>query len=191
VSRRRLGGAATAAVLALGATVASGAVDPGGGSEVSAEVAELLRTSAQPPVLSLAVDQGGSSSPENLRLDVLSNLADGYAVTVRRTALSRGDLTVRMTGVRPSDAELVLAFPTDWTALPAGTERAFGRRRPGTISDAAGDRWRARLVVGPIGCAPTGLHSGVLAFTTRAGAGTDIARVALEVNVQRNRRLCG
>jgi hypothetical protein len=47
---------------------------------VSAEVAELLRTSAQPAALTLAVDQGGLSSPENLRLDVLSNVPAGYTV---------------------------------------------------------------------------------------------------------------
>jgi hypothetical protein len=140
--------------------------------------------------LAIQVAQGASSSPEALRLDVRSNLAAGYTVTVLRTVLSRGDLTVRLAGFPTADPQLVLDLPTTLTILPAGPERAFGHRT-GSISDADGDRWRVRVLVGPLGCPSTGLHAGELVFTTRAGARIEVARVALRVNVQRNRRLCG
>jgi hypothetical protein len=182
---------ALAALLALGATVLSGAGDPGRGtSQVSAEVRELLQTSAQPAALTIAVDQGSSSSVETLNLSVLSNVGAGYAATVRRTVFARGDLPVRVAGLATTEPQLVLDLPTSLTTLPAGPERAFGRRTK-SISPAVGDRWRLRLVVGPVGCAETGLHAGVLAFTTRAGGGVEIAPVALVVNVRRDRRLCG
>jgi hypothetical protein len=123
-------------------------------------------------------------------LDVLSNVTGGYAVSIARTALSRGDLTVALAGVQPNDQHLVLDLPTAFKTLPPAQERALGHRT-GTTSSAAGDRWTMRIVIGPVGCATTGVHVGELASTVRAGARVEVARVALRVNVQRDRQLCG
>jgi hypothetical protein len=180
---------ALAGLLVLGAAVVPAAGSPGD-ALVRAEVSELLQTSARPATLTIPVVQGGTSDLETLDLDVLSNLAGGYTVTIRRTALSRGDLTVGLAGVPPANPALVLDLPTAWTTLAAGLERAFGHRT-GTISALGGDHWRARIRVGPIGCAETGIHAGVLAFTTRAGRRSEVAPIALVASVRRNRPLCG
>jgi hypothetical protein len=161
-----------------------------GESQAGVVVAELVQTVARPTAATIKVDQGGRSDRVDVRLDVVSNPPGGYAVTVARTVLSRGDLPITLEGVPSADPSLVLDLPVSPTLAPAGVPLALGHRT-GSISSATGDGWRLRMVVGPIGCPETGIHDGELVFETRAGTVSRTSRVMLSVDVRRNRKLCG
>ena len=179
------------ALVALGASALPAAGGGGvGESQAGVVVAELVQTVARPTAAAIKVDQGSRSDRFDVRLDVVSNPPAGYAVTVTRTVLSRGDLPITLEGVPPADPSLVLDLPAAPTLAPPGVPLAFGHRN-GSISNATGDGWRLRMVVGPIGCPETGLHEGELAFETRAGTLSRTSRVPLSVDVRRNRKLCG
>jgi len=176
-------------VLGTGALPAAG----GGGvgeSRAGVVVAELVQAVARPTAATIKVDQGSRSDRLDVRLDVVSNPPGGYAVTVTRTVLSRGDLPVTLEGVLPGDPSLVLDLSAAPTLAPAGVPLAFGHRT-GSISSVTGDGWRLRMVVGPVACPETGLHEGELSFETRAGTLSRTSRVSLAVDVRRNRKLCG
>lgn len=178
------------ALAALGAAALAAAGGGGGESRVGVVVAELLETTPRPTMLTIKVDQGGRSDPGGVKFDVISNPPAGFGVSVTRTVLSRGDLPITLEGVSPGDPSLVLDLPTTPTPASPGVPLAFGHRT-GSISNANGDGWRLRMVVGPIACPETGIHNGELVFETRAGTIRSTNRVPLAVDVRRNRRLCG
>jgi len=110
---------------------------------------------------------GATPAPVSERLTVVSNGANGYAVTARRTAFLPADLPLGIAGTAPSGGQIgALLASGAMAAIPITPAPDVLVGTKGSQSAAGGDVWETRLgFVSPLPVVAAGRYTATVTFT--------------------------
>ena len=145
---------------------------PAGGVSQSAtvdvDIQSVLSISLERPSVSFGNAATGSTpAPVSERVTVMSNNANGYAVTVHRAAFLPADLPLGIAGSAPSGGQIGPALAGGaMAAIPIAPAADLLVGTTAARSAAAGDVWDTRLgFVSPLPVVPAGRYTATVTFT--------------------------
>jgi hypothetical protein len=135
---------------------------------VDVDIQSVLSISLERPSVSFGNAATGSTpAPVSERVTVISNSANGYAVTVHRAAFLPADLPLGVAGTAPSGGQIGPALAGGaMAAIPIAPAADLLVGTTAARSVAAGDVWDTRLgFVSPLPVVPAGRYTATVTFT--------------------------
>lgn len=165
--RRKAVALITGAALCAAGAGSAMAITASGDTVVNATVNEQLQITTTPLVSFPALNVGDTSAPQSAPVNVVSNVAAGYQLSVNRTVFTNGDIPLYYNfAANPADPTMLIDT-TVGTPVPVPTTiPAFNvGHRTNTISPPTGDNWDVELLLGPVPFVASGAHSSTVTFT--------------------------